>query len=467
MLALAGSASCKKDEPQSINLYVSPVTIEFEAEGGSNELHVSSNTNWTISDTSDWCNESVQASEGNLEVTVSASLNGLEGSRSTTIFITARDIIKEVQVTQKGLSNSDTIPAFIYEIPPDNTGMRELTSIELAKEMKVGWNIGNTLDATGGETSWGNPKITKVLIDSVKAAGFNAIRLPVAWSKFSDESTFTIETSWLERVEEVVNYILDNNMYVVVNIHWDGGWMQPTYDDQDYVNKRLAAMWLQIARHFRDYDDHLLFAGTNEVMVEGDYGTPTKEYYTVQNGFNQTFLTTVRSTGGRNAYRYLVLQGFNTNINYTVSFAVMPDDVIENRMMMEVHYYDPYNFTLNENSTITQWGKDATDPSLTETWANEAYADTQFQKMKSNFIDKGYAVILGEYGAISRTDVPQHAEYRRYYIEYITQSLVGHGLVPFYWDNGYTGNRGFGIFNRTTGEQTDPDIVKAITGAAE
>jgi endoglucanase len=289
----------------------------------------------------------------------------------------------------------------------------------------------------------------------------------VAWSKFSDESTFTIETSWLERVEEVVNYILDNNMYVVVNIHWDGGWMQPTYDDQDYVNKRLAAMWLQIARHFRDYDDHLLFAGTNEVMVEGDYGTPTKEYYTVQNGFNQTFLTTVRSTGGRNAYRYLVLQGFNTNINYTVSFAVMPDDVIENRMMMEVHYYDPYNFTLNENSTITQWGKDATDPSLTETWANEAYADTQFQKMKSNFIDKGYAVILGEYGAISRTDVPQHAEYRRYYIEYITQSLVGHGLVPFYWDNGYTGNRGFGIFNRTTGEQTEPDIVKAITGAAE
>ena len=145
-------------------------------------------------------------------------------------------------------------------------------------------------------------------------------------------------------------------------------------------------MWRQIAIRFRNYDDHLLFAGANEVMVDGDYSTPKTEYYTVQNSFNQTFVSTVRSTGGRNAYRHLVVQGFNTNIDHTINFFKTPIDVIANRLMVEVHYYDPYNFTLNENTTLIQWGKNATDPSKTETWANEAYADGQFQKMKTKQI---------------------------------------------------------------------------------
>jgi len=206
------------------------------------------------------------------------------------------------------IKDPDTIPEFTYEISPDTADMRQITCIALAKEMKVGWNVGNSLEATGGETSWGNPLISKTLIDSVKAAGFNAVRIPVAWSKFSDASTFTIQTTWLKRVGEVVNYVLDNNMYAIVNIHWDGGWMQPTYASQEYVNNRLSLMWKQIATYFRDYNDHLLFAGTNEVMVKNDYNAPTREYYTVQNSFNQTFVTTVRATGGRNAYRHLVVQ---------------------------------------------------------------------------------------------------------------------------------------------------------------
>jgi endoglucanase len=107
-----------------------------------------------------------------------------------------------------------------------------------------------------------------------------------------------IDASWLDRVEEVVNYVLSDGMYVIINEHWDNGWIQPTYAQQEYVNNRLAAMWQQIAVRFRDYDDHLLFAGTNEVMVTNDYGTPIKEYYTVQNSYNQTFVNTVRSTGG-------------------------------------------------------------------------------------------------------------------------------------------------------------------------
>lgn len=208
-------------------------------------------------------------------------------------------------------------------------------------------------------------------------------------------------------------------------------------------------MWQQIAIHFRDYDDKLLFAGTNEVMVEGDYGTPTEEYYTVQNSFNQTFVNTVRETGGKNHYRHLVVQGFNTNIDHTVNFVDIPEDVIDNRLFMEVHYYDPYNFTINEESTVYQWGEDAPD---SEDWANESYVNEQFNRMNTNFIDNGVGVILGEYGAIMRAGVERHENYRKYYVEYITEAAIESGLVPFYWDNGDIDDLGFGLFNRSTGK---------------
>ena len=340
-----------------------------------------------------------------------------------------------------------------------------VTSVELTRRMGIGWNVGNSLDAIGGETNWGNPLVTQQLINSVKAAGFKTIRLPVAWSRFSDESNFVIQSAWMDRVEQVVNYALNADMYVVMNIHWDGGWMQPTNAQQVYVNNRLKIMWTQIATRFANYDDRLLFAGTNEVMVEGDYGTPTAEYYTVQNSFNQTFVTTVRATGGKNATRHLVVQGFNTNIDHTVNFAKIPTDTVSNRLMMEVHYYDPYNFTLNTSSNITQWGKIATNPGATETWANESYTDAQFQKMKTNFVDKGVGVILGEYGVVSRTNVADHETYRNYWNEYITKSAYTHGLVPVYWDNGFGGNGGMALFDRASGAQLYPNLIQAIVKA--
>lgn len=340
-----------------------------------------------------------------------------------------------------------------------------LTSVQLTKLMGAGWNVGNSLDAIGGETAWGNPLVTQQLINSVKAAGFKTIRLPVAWSQFSDEANFVIKTAWMDRVEQVVNYALSNDMYVVMNIHWDGGWMQPTYAQQAYVNNRLKIMWTQIATRFKNYDDRLIFAGTNEVMVDGDYGTPTVEYYTVQNSFNQTFVDAVRATGGKNATRFLTVQGFNTNIDHAVNFAKIPADTVANKLLMEVHYYDPYNFTLNTSSNITQWGNIATNPSATETWANESYVDAQFQKMKSTFVDKGVGVILGEYGVVSRTNVSGHETYRVYWNQYITKSAVQHGMVPVYWDNGYSGNGGMAIFDRNSGVQLYPNIIQAIMGA--
>ena len=346
-----------------------------------------------------------------------------------------------------------------------SSSIATLTAIQLTQTMGVGWNLGNTLEAIGGETAWGNPLVTQAFINSVKAAGFKTLRIPVAWSQFSDANNFVIKSAWMARVDEVVNYALNADMYVVLNLHWDGGWMQPTYAKQTYVNNRLNIMWAQIATHFQNFDERLLFAGSNEVMVEGDYGTPTVEYYTVQNSFNQTFVDTVRATGGKNTTRHLVVQGFNTNIDHTVNFAKIPTDSAQNKLLMEVHFYDPYNFTLNASSTISQWGKNATDPSKTETWANESYVDTQFQKMKTNFVDKGVGVILGEYGAISKTTISGQEAYRIYWDEYISKSAIDHQMVPIYWDNGATGNGTMGVFDRNTGNQVFPNVIQALVKA--
>jgi endoglucanase len=469
LMFTAGFTSCSQEDDNDPvivdpSLSVTPATMAFNATGGTKGMQITSNTGWQIIGAPDWLSLSETASEGTMNIQVTAQPNVALESRSATLTISADngDLTDEVQVNQAaGEEPEEEVEA---SIPPDNSGMRDMGSVQLSDEMGIGWNLGNSLEAIGGETAWGNPVVTERLIDSVKAAGFNAVRIPVAWSKFSDSENFIIRETWMNRVEEVVNYVLDNDMYAIVNIHWDGGWMQPTYEEQDYVNERLDIMWQQIAIHFRDYGDKLLFAGTNEVMVEGDYGTPTEEYYTVQNSFNQTFVNTVRETGGRNHYRHLVVQGFNTNIDHTVNYVDIPEDVVEDRMFMEVHYYDPFNFTLNEDSNVYQWGEDAPE---SEDWANETYADNQFQKMKTNFIDQGIGVILGEYGAIKREGVEGHEAYREYYLEYITKSALEHGLVPVYWDNGDIDDLGFALFERNTGETLYPGVLEALMATEE
>lgn len=340
----------------------------------------------------------------------------------------------------------------------------DMSSVALTEKLGIGWNLGNTLEAVGGETAWGNPKATPELMQAVKAAGFDSVRIPVAWSQFSDPANFMIDSAWMDRVEEVVNDALEADLYVMMNMHWDGGWIQPTYAEQDYVLGRMDAMWEQIGERFADYDERLIFACTNEVMVEGDYSTPTEEYYTVQNGYNQQCVDTVRATGGNNPKRFLAVQGFNTNIDHTLSFFTLPEDPADDKLLVEVHYYDPYNFTLNPESQITHWGDESEDPSKTETWAHEDHADEQFARMKARFVDQGVGVILGEYGAIHRLGIEHHQSYQLYWNEYITGSALEHGLVPVVWDNGVTGNNGLGLFDRASAEQAYPELIEAITG---
>lgn len=349
--------------------------------------------------------------------------------------------------------------------------MRDMTSMQLSSQMAPGWNLGNALEASGrayvwgsrnfNEAGWGNLKASQVLFDAIKAAGFRSVRIPVSWKQYADADD-NISPQWMERVTEVVNYAHNAGLVAMINIHWDGGWMQPTYAAQAVANARLAKFWTQIANNFRNHDDTLLFAGTNEVMVDEDYSAPTPEYCAVQNGFNQAFISAVRATGGNNTRRHLVVQSFNTNIDHANSCnTAMPADSVAKRMMMEVHYYDPYSFALDEKSASWKWGE-AANPSG---GSNESHADAQFQKMKTGFIDKGVPVLLGEYGAILRTEYDPAGRNRKYWDQYITRAAWSRSIVPMYWDNGYAANHQMGLFDRATGRQAFPDVIRAIVDA--
>ena len=261
-------------------------------------------------------------------------------SREQTITPTASCQATAVYTNSCGAKTSQL---FTITVPG---GARDITAIELSKLMSPGWNVGNSLDATPTETSWGNPLVNQQLMNAVKAAGFKSVRIPVTWYPHADAND-NIDPTWMARVTEVVNYARNAGLYVVLNTHHEGSWLIPKYANQSAANARLSKYWTQIANNFKNYDDYLLFAGTNEVMVSGDYGTPTVEYQNVQNGFNQVFVNAVRATGGNNAKRHLVVQTFNTNIDHGYNYFIKPTDTVANKMFVEVHYYDPWNFALN------------------------------------------------------------------------------------------------------------------------
>lgn len=314
------------------------------------------------------------------------------------------------------------------------------------------------------ETYWGNPVVNQQLMNAIAAAGFKSVQIPVTWYQYAD-SNDNIPTFWLDRVKQVVDMARNAGLYVILNTHHDTAWLIPTTSSQAAADTRLKKFWTQIATEFKDYDNHLLFAGTNEVHV--DYNAPSPENCTVQAGFNQVFVDAVRATGGNNLSRTLIAQGYNTDINNTINVcgAPVPNDPTASRLMMEFHYYSPYNFALNDQSNLWQWGSIATDPAATDSSTNEATVDADFNKLKTTYADKGIPVIIGEYGAISKTDLDAAMKYRNYWDQYVAGSAKRHGLASFYWDNGYPDNHQFGLFNRSTGAQYYSTTINLIITA--
>ena len=376
------------------------------------------------------------------------------------------------KVNQTGSAGSIYPSYNTNPIPADATGMSS-SAVQLAAKIQLGWNLGNSLEAIGGETAWGNPKATKALIDLVKANGFNAIRIPVSYDQYlAYATTAQLKAEWLARVKEVVHYVVDNDMYVIVNIHWDGGWLENncTEAKKSATNAKQKAFWEQIATTLRGFDEHLIFASANEPKVAN------ATEMAVLTSYHQTFIDAVRSTGGKNAYRTLVIQGPDTDIEKTNKLMLtLPTDKVADRMMMEIHYYTPYQFTLMDKDA--DWGKmfyywgasnrSTTDTERNPTWGEEGDLDKLFKTMKTQFVDKGIPVILGEFGAIRRSNLTGnnlalHLASRAYYFQYVVKQAKANGIVPFYWDEGNIGSNGFGIFNRNNTTVADHQALKGL-----
>lgn len=381
------------------------------------------------------------------------------------------------------VAGSFTAPFSVQAAKKDTTSFEDLNQSQIVEAMGPGWNLGNQLESVTDnvpeETNWGNPVITEKLIQSVKAAGFKSIRIPVSYfAKIDDDKDYTIDSKWLDRVQEVVNYCIKNDLYAVINIHGDGyntidgGWLLCNGKNQTEIKKKYKKVWKQIAERFKNYDEHLLFESMNEEF-DGSYSEPNKEYYQNINDYNQIFVDTVRKTGDNNTKRWLIIPGWNTNIDYTAGdygfklptdqYRDKPIDKEEQRIMISVHYYSPWDFCGGENCVITQWGNEADDPSKTSTTCDETYMKNQLNLMKTTFADKGYPVFIGEYGSIDKTSYDSENEYyRAYFARKLCQLSRKNGCIPMYWDNGYNGVHGFGLFDRTTCEITQPVIIDAI-----
>jgi endoglucanase len=359
-----------------------------------------------------------------------------------------------------GLSAKETPKAANADI----ADLETISSPEVVKRMGLGWNLGNTMEACGDwikgnmvskfETAWGNPETTKEMIDKIKESGFKSVRIPVAWSNLMGDN-YTIDSSLLERVKQIADWVQEDGMIAVVNIHWDGGWWTKFPTEPEKTMKRYTRLWSQVAGYFKNEPGSLIFESLNEEGCFNDVWNrwggaepeKKKKAFDILNNINQTFVDLVRKSGGLNAKRHLLIAGYCTDIDMTVSPEfLMPKDP-ENHLILSVHYYTPYTFCgLEKDET---WGK------ARPTWGTDADFDelnANMQKLKPRFLDAGIPVIMGEYGSTLKT---KEIESVRLYILSVTEKVYSMGMCPMLWDPGTH-------FDRRTLEFKDPELLEGL-----
>lgn len=455
-----------------------------------------------ISACSGGANSSVESSTATTTTSVSATTKAETTTTATTKAETTTAATTKAETTTAATTTETTTTTTTTTTKkPETTATKATTttkkeepapagtkgdSVAFSQNLMPGWNLGNQLEANSGgtpsETAWGNPTITEKLIKEVKAQGFKSIRIPVSYlSKIGAGPNYTIDSKWLDRVQEVVDMCVNNGLYAIINIHGDGyysvkgGWLlcnEPAAD-QKVIKEKFEKVWAQIADRFKNYDEHLIFESMNEVF-DGNYGGPTAENYGNINDYNQIFVDTVRSSGGKNSKRYLLVPGWNTDIDYTtgdIGYALAGNFVIPNdstgRIMISVHYYAPWEFCGDETKdVIFRWGDNL--KGQVKPRQSESLVDKQFDKLYNAYIKNGYGVIIGEYGSIDKTfKDKRNTTYRAYFAEYVNYAAHKRNIVTVYWDNGWNGKYGFGLFDRTKCTVTQPEIIKGIMNGAK
>lgn len=367
-----------------------------------------------------------------------------------------------------GKQSKDTSDSQASGIATNDDGsiQHDLTALELSKLMGNGINLGNTMEAYGHtslsvdsepvlfETMWGQPETTQLMIDGMKEAGFDSIRIPVAWTNAMDydNDDFTIQAAYLDRVEEIVNYALNDDMYVIINDHWDGSWWgmfgSASEETREKAMKMYKSMWTQICERFGKYSDRLIFESANEELgdrlndtdVAADSGTLNViECYEKTNEINQTFVDLVRGTGGNNAERFLLIAGYNTDIDCTCDDKFkMPTDTADHKLLLSVHYYTPWDYCGTE--AVSQWG-------------NKLNLDEQNDQLAklTKFTDEGYGVIIGEYAvALKNGETKKDTDK---FIENFLDNCDIYNYVPMLWDCS-------SLYKRLEHKITDETIAK-------
>ena len=358
----------------------------------------------------------------------------------------------------------------------------------ILEDMGLGWNLGNSLDATGGsgldtETSWSNPKTTQALIDKAKSLGFNTVRVPVSWGKHVSGDNYTIDSAWLARVKEVVDYCYKNDMYVILNIHHDtkssasasGAGYYPRSSAYSSSEKFVTSVWSQAAEYFKDYDYHLIFETLNEPRLIGTgyewwfnkWSIPSevKDAIDCINKLNQKAVDTIRDTGSNNRGRLIMCPGYDASIDgATVSGFKLPTDISgnKNRIAVSVHAYSPYNFAMNVD----------TSNGATSTYSSSIKDELKnlFSTLKSNFRDKGIPVVIGEFGSTDKNNTAERVKWATDYT-----ALAKKNNIPcVLWDNNafavYNGSsivlnsEYHGYINRKNNTVTSPakDVIEAL-----
>ena len=458
--------SCGPESPEqqeNVILSVDKTTLDFNTDGGEKTFTVTSSGQFSVVPGEKWLTAKKGAKSGDKTVvTVTATKNYALEARQTKITITSGDQKRYVEVSQKSATEAPT---------------GDITK-DYAARLGIGWNLGNHFDAynngVAGETAWGNPKATQATMNKVKAAGFSTVRIPVTWlGHIGAAPDYKIDEKWLSRIAEVVGYAEAAGLNAIVNMHHDGAdsknWLDIKTAAKDpavhqQILDQVSAMWRQIADKFKDKGDFLIFEAFNEIH-DGGWGWGENrndggKQYQCLNEWNQAFVDAVRASGGENANRILGIPAYCTNVDIAVQTFVMPEDVVEGRLIMAVHCYDPYDYTLP--ATKSEWGHTA-DESKKVSGNNEADLKRVFEKIYNNFIKKGIPVYMGEFGCVNRATEREQA-FQQYYLKYYAKLAKTYFVPSIIWDNGAkgAGNERHAFIDHGTGEYCSPEAKAAI-----
>jgi len=363
----------------------------------------------------------------------------------------------------------------------------DITATAFVANIKMGWNLSNSLDTSDWsegylpagssvaafEKGWGNPVTTKANIDAVKAAGFNAIRIPITWhNKTGSAPDYKIRTDWMNRVIEIVNYAVANDMYIIINTHHDEfhsrggkqyGLFAFTNDRKTESLNAYKKIWEQIAGTFKNYNEKLVFEGLNEPRTKetpNEWSGGTPEERGIINEYYQLFVNTVRASGGNNDKRILMVNPYGAFTGpAAINGLVLPTDTVPNKIIVSTHCYDPYDLCLkesNEPGSISTWSK--TNPT------DAHYITDPIDNIYNKFVSNGIPVIMGEYGITHKNNLPVRVEWTEFYVTY----AAGKGIKCFWWDTGISGAlNGTILLNRNNNQWVFPEIIAAIKRGVE